>query len=262
MKTLLDVVLLSAAFLEKQGIERPRRSAEEVIADALGKKRLDLYLQFERPLDEEELSKCREAVKRRGSGEPAAYIAGKVDFAGVTLEVNRSVLIPRPETEILIEKMGRVEGILWDVCTGSGAIGIALKKRFPDLTVVISDISPEALAVASRNADLNGVDVEILQGDLLAPFEGDCDILVSNPPYVEDMAALSREVRDFEPKLALEGGYSFYERLALEKERVRKKIWLEIGARMGSRVKEIFGGGIVEPDWSGHDRFYHFSLDR
>ena len=257
MKSLLEVILLSSSFLEKQGIERPRRSAEEVIADAFGKKRLDLYLEFERPLDEVELTKCREVIKRRATGEPAAYISGQVEFSGVIIEVDRSVLIPRPETEILIEKMGNLEGVLWDVCTGSGAIGIALKKKFPNLKVIMSDISPDAIAVAKKNAQKNDVDVEILQGDLLEPFEGECDILVCNPPYIEDYDALSREVKDFEPKLALEGGYAFYEKLAKEKHRVRKKIWLELGTGMGDRVKEIFGGGVSEPDWAGHDRFFH-----
>ena len=253
---LLDVIQHSASFLEKKGIENPKRSAEEVIADALSKKRLDLYMEFDRQLDPDELAKCREVVKRRATGEPAAYIAGKVEFAGVTLEVDRSVLIPRPETEILIEKMGHLEGVLWDVCTGSGAIGIALKKKFPNLTVVLSDIAVE---MARKNAKLNEVEVEILQGDLLEPFEGECDILVCNPPYVLDYEALPREVKEFEPRRALEGGYSFYERLAKEKQRVRSKIWLEIGMGMGRRVQEIFGGGVVEPDWAGHDRF--FSLD-
>ena len=254
---LLEVIQHSAAFLEKKGIENPKRSAEEVIADAFGKKRLDLYLEFDRPLDQGELAKCREVVKRRATGEPAAYIAGKVEFAGVTIHVDSSVLIPRPETEILIEKMGQLEGVVWDVCTGSGAIGIALKKKFPHLTVVMSDIA--SVELAKKNAMQNGVDVEILQGDLLEPFTGQCDILVSNPPYVIDYEALSFEVKNFEPRLALEGGYSFYERLALQKERVRKKIWLEIGAKMGPRVIEIFGGGTVEPDWAGHDRFFFFT---
>ena len=259
MKTLLQIIELSAAFLETQGIERPRRSAEEVIADALGKKRLDLYLEFERPLIEEELAQCRAVIQRRAAGEPAAYIAGKVEFAGVTLEVDRSVLIPRPETEILVEKMSGLEGVVWDVCTGSGAIGIALKKRFPHLEVVLGDLDVE---VAKRNAERNGVDVTVVQGDLLTPFEGECDHLVCNPPYVtaEEYETLSREVRDFEPKRALVGGVTFFERLQKELNRVRKKIWLEIGTGQGERVKEIFQGGVVEKDWAGHDRFFSLEL--
>lgn len=251
---ILEVIQHAAQFLEKKGIENPKRSAEEVIADALRKKRLDLYLEYDRPLDPDELAKCREVVKRRASGEPAAYIAGRVEFAGVTLEVDRSVLIPRPETELLIEKMGSLEGIVWDVCTGSGAIGIALKKKFPHLTVVLSDIA--TVELAKRNAMLNQVDVEILQGDLLEPFEGECDILVSNPPYIIDYESLPNSVKDYEPRLALEGGYSFYERFALEKGRVRRGIWFEIGAQMGDRIKEIFGGGEVMKDWAGHERFF------
>ncbi|MCP5470264.1 MAG: peptide chain release factor N(5)-glutamine methyltransferase [Chlamydiales bacterium] len=259
MKSLLEVILLSSDFLEKKGLERPRRSAEEVIADALGKKRLDLYLEFDRLLNEDELAKCRAVIQRRACGEPAAYIAGKVEFAGVMLEVDRSVLIPRPETEILVEKMKGLEGIVWDVCTGSGAIGIALKKRFPHLTVVLSDLDVE---VAKKNAELNKVDVEILQGDFLDPFEGACDHLVCNPPYLteEEYAQTSPELRDFEPKRAFVGGLTFYERLKGELGRVRKKIWLEIGATQGVAVKEIFGSGIVEKDWAGHDRFFSLEL--
>lgn len=262
MITLLHIIERAANFLEKCKIQRPRRSAEEVIADALGKKRLDLYLEFDRPLETSELDLCRVAIQRRGKGEPAAYIAGKVAFAGVTLEVNSAVLIPRPETEILVETMHNLKGVLWDVCTGSGAIAIALKKRFPDLRVIASDISEKALQVAQRNAKRNKVDIEFLLGDLLEPFEGECDYLVCNPPYVlpEEYGALSWEVRGFEPKEALLGGYAFYERLAKGRSSVKKKIWLEIGSGQGSKVKEIFQGGLVEKDWAGHERFFSLEM--
>ncbi|MFN0065910.1 MAG: peptide chain release factor N(5)-glutamine methyltransferase [Chlamydiales bacterium] len=259
MKTILELLHLSTHFLEERGVERPRRSAEEVVAFALGKKRLDLYLEHDRPISEEELVKCRACLKRRGTGEPVPYIVGEVEFAGVTLEVNRNVLIPRIETELLVEKISS-KGILWDVCCGSGALGIALKKRYPDLQVTLSDISEEALAVAKRNAQRNQVEVEFRQGDFLEPFVGEkCDILVCNPPYVteEEFKNLSPEVRLFEPKLALVGGLAFYERLA--KADHYGTLYCEIGAKQGATIKKLFGGGTVEKDLSGLDRFFIYS---
>ena len=221
-------------------------------------KRIDLYLQSERLLTEEELLRCQSALERRAMGEPVAYIIGHVEFADTTIYVDPSVLIPRPETELFVQRLAAfVEGDVWDVCTGSGAIGIALKKAFPQLCLTLSDCA--SLVLARKNAAHNKVDVTFLQGDLLEPFDGMCDVLVSNPPYIIDYEKLDREVREFEPRLALEGGYHFYERLAQEKKRVRKWICLEVGAGMGASVVEIFGGGWIERDWAGHDRFFFWN---
>lgn len=272
MKTVLEIIRLAEGYLKERKLPRARREAEDLVADVLGLRRLDLYVQFERPLVEKELNACREALKRRAAGEPLQYIAGKVEFAGVTIEVNRNVLIPRPETEILIEMIAStlakesLEGrVLLDLCAGSGYIGIALKKRFPALEVILSDLSEEALAVAQCNAERNGVDVTILQGDLV--FR-ECDYFVSNPPYVtaEEWLNLDKSVRDFEPKMALIGGPSgleFYIRIATVLKSYLKlggKAWFEIGAGQGGPVKEIFQRAgwkncTVESDWAGHDRF-------
>ncbi len=260
MKTLLDIIERSTTFLDSHGVNQARRQAEEVIADALEVKRIDLYLQFERPLTETELASCRDVIVRRAKHEPTAYIAGRVDFAGVCLKVTPDVLIPRPETEILVEKIAKepLEGVLFDICCGSGAIGIALQKRFPDLKVYMSDLSPEAVAIARENSE----GIEVFEGDLLEPFgELKPDYIVCNPPYVtaSEYEQLDPEVK-WEPKSALvsgETGLEFYERLAQELD--CKKGWLEIGTGQGEAVQQIFEKAgwqaHYEADWSGHDRF-------
>ncbi len=272
MKTLLEVLNLASGYLQERGVVRAKREAEDLVADCLGLKRIDLYLQYDRPLIESELQKCRDAMVRRGKGEPLQYISGKVIFAGVEIKVTPAVLIPRPETEILFEKIASTLGqkplvgkVLWDLCTGSGTLAIALKKRFPDLEVVASDLSEEALALAKENARNNGVDVEFLQGDLFAPFGNrKCDFFVCNPPYISESvySTLSPEVKNHEPRLALVGGTTgleFYERIAGDlKKFLYGAGWLEIGAGQGDAVLEIFKSFVackVEKDWSGHDRF-------
>ncbi len=141
--------------------------------------RLQLYMDFERPLNQPELDLCRARLVRRGKGEPLQYIRGEIEFLDCLIKLTPAVLIPRQETEILVDKIiGRLKRqelsgkILWDVCCGSGCIGIALKKKFPTLQVVLSDLSSEALQVARENAQANGVDVSFMQGDLLNPFAG------------------------------------------------------------------------------------------
>lgn len=277
MKTLLEILGLVSAYLQERGVERPKRQAEELIADCLNLKRIDLYLQFDRPLIEEELVKCREAMVRRGKGEPLQYIAGKVVFAGVEIKVNPSVLIPRPETELLIEKIietlsncDLTDKTLFDLCTGSGFIAIALKKKFPTLEVIASDLSPNALHVAKENALVNQVDIQFLEGDLFFPFKDKrCDFFVCNPPYVseEEYRGLAREVRDFEPRQALVGGRSgleFYERISLDLKKYLKpggRGWLELGKGQGEPVLTLFSkqgweGCSIQKDLSLHDRYF------
>jgi release factor glutamine methyltransferase len=239
--------------------------------------RIGLYTDIDRPLVEAELATCRERLARRGKREPLAYIHGSVEFADCTLTVNPNVLIPRQETELLVEKIakqiaaeGIEDAILWDMCCGSGCIGIALKKRCPKLNVVMSDVSAEAVKVAQGNVQANQVDVQVLQGDLFAPFTGQrCHYFVCNPPYVSavEYAKLEPEVHDFEPKLALvaeRDGYAVYERLAQELPTFLLpggKAWFEIGQGMGSKLLELFSAKgwkqrRVENDWAGHERFF------
>lgn len=277
MKTLGEVLKLSSEFLQKKGIDKPRRQVEELLSFVLKLPRIELYMQFDRPLVEQELTQLREAIKRRAEGEPWQYIAGEVEFLSCRLNVSKNVLIPRQETEILVDRILKelpetpVE--IWDVCTGSGCIGIALKKKRPDCKVILSDISPEALTVAKGNAEKNGVEVELLQGDLLGPFQGKADIIICNPPYIteKDYAGLDREVREWEPKTALVGGLSgleFYERLARDLPRYLKptgKVYFEIGTGMGEQIKNLFDPSVwksiqIAQDWSSHDRYFLASL--
>lgn len=277
MRNLLEIVQLSANYLESSGIERSKRAAEEVVADVLGLKRLDLFLQHDRILLEEELAKIRAAISRRSRGEPVAYIVGSVSFCGLEFEVNPSVLIPRPETEILVEMIASklaqselVNKTLWDLCCGSGCIGLSLKHRFPQLSVSLSDISEKALLMAKRNRQkLLDADVNFYQGDLFVPFQGKkCDFFVCNPPYIKEseLPLLSHEVSCWEPKLALisgKTGLEFYQMIARQ---LRSYLnpggvgWLELGTGQGNDVKNIFElEGYVchyDQDWSGHDRFF------
>jgi release factor glutamine methyltransferase len=280
MKTLGEVLTATASFLKDKSYPRSRRAAEELISRVLQIKRMDLYMQFDRPLLESELEAMRGQLRRAGAGEPMEYITGEVEFYHCSIEVTPAVLIPRPETEILVDYSCRrlkneTGKIAWDICTGSGCIGIAVKKACPGLSMTLSDISHEALEVARRNAQKNEVEIELLQGDLLAPFAGKkADIVFCNPPYVtsKEFLNLDRSVRDYEPKGALVGGedgLAFYQRL--EKDlphhlNPRASIYLEIGTEQGNALLDLFSGPMwkgvcVEKDWSGHDRFFYLEFE-
>lgn len=276
MKTIRELLSLSTAFLQERGVFQPRRQAEELLAHALQVQRMDLYLQHDRPLEEAELDVFRRWIQRKAKHEPTEYILEKVDFYRCTFQLNPSVLIPRPETEILVDLISKrlqqidIKGkVLWDVCCGSGCIGISLKKAFPALTVVLSDLSSEALSLAARNASLNGVEVALREGDLLKPFQGEkADFITCNPPYIseKEYAVLDRSVRAFEPEMALVGGEKgteMYERLASELSSYlneKGQVFFEIGAGQGVSLKEIFSlpwaRFFLNQDWSGRDRFF------
>jgi release factor glutamine methyltransferase len=282
MKNLIDVIKLSTDYLQKKGIQSPRRQAEELIADALKLKRLELYLQFDRPLSDAELDLCRSRLTRRANGEPSQYIRGEVEFLNCNIKVSPAVLIPRQETEILVDMIVKhlsqqdLKGkTLWDVCCGSGCIGIAIKKKLPDLNVILSDVSVDALKLSQENAQRNGVEVTCVQGDLLQPLEGKrTNFLVCNPPYVSEseFKNLTTEVSKYEPRLALVSGPSgleFYERLADKLDGVLEphgKAWLEIGTGQGAAVKQLFSKSVwnrcdFEQDWGGHDRFFFLEIE-
>lgn len=287
MKTILEVLTLSTDYLKKKGVANSRRQSEDLVSDALNLSRMDLYTHFEKPLSEAELEVCRKNLARRGKGEPLQYIKGLVEFFGCEIKVNSDVLIPRQETEVFVDMIakqllkdeqesGTLKGkVLFDVCTGSGCIGIALKKKFPDLKVVLSDISMKALEVAKSNAEQNEVEVECLIGDLLQPFNGKkCDYFICNPPYIaeKEYATLDVEVKNFEPKSALISGlsgYEFYEKLAEELPGYLKcsaRGFLEIGRGQGPQVLSLFSGqpwknSRFERDWSSHDRFFFLEIE-
>ncbi|HVC87432.1 MAG TPA: peptide chain release factor N(5)-glutamine methyltransferase [Gaiellaceae bacterium] len=208
--TLAEVLRAATDYLAARGVESPRLDAERLLAHALGLSRLELYTQHDRPLTEAERAAARELVQRRGRREPLAYVLGDWDFRRLTLKTDARALVPRPETEIVVERcLALLEGVerprVCDVGTGSGAIALALAQERPGARVQATDISPAALDLARENASANGLGVTFVEGDLLAGLVGPFDLVVSNPPYVgaEEIAALEPEVREWEPRGAL-----------------------------------------------------------
>ena len=278
---ILDIINRTAPFLENHGVESPRLNIELLLAHLLGKRRLDLYLEFERELDEPTLAKLREMVKRRAAGEPLQYITGEAEFCGLKFVVDRRVLIPRPETELLVETV--LEQVkprltlhasrftLVDLGTGSGCIAVALAKKVDGAEVYATDSSAEALAVARGNAARHGVEKKIrfLQGDLLQviPDSLRVDVLVSNPPYIAsgELAGLPKEVRDFEPVQALvagEDGLKVIRRIVSDASRFLLPdgiLALELGAGQRAAVESLCAArGLqvtkVVKDLQGHER--------
>jgi release factor glutamine methyltransferase len=217
--TIQELLKVSDDYLRQKGVDNPRLSAEVLLAHHLKVDRVRLYLEFEKPLNEEELAGYRSLIRRRAIREPLQYITGIQGFWSTELAVRPGVLIPRPETELLVEQsleIVRGSGILkpriLDLCTGSGALVVSFGREIGDALLFASDVSEEALAVARENASRLGLGqrIEFLAGDLLGPSRErglSYHLIVCNPPYVasEEMAALMPEVRH-EPALALDGG--------------------------------------------------------
>lgn len=258
MLTVLESIQLSTEYLEKKGIESARMNAELLLADILDCKRLDLYLRFDQPLKEIEVNKYREGIARRSKFEPLQYIIGNVEFYGLKFLVDPNVLIPRQETEILIETIieqskNRSGLKILDIGTGSGNIPVTLAKHFSDSEIISIDISEEAIKIAKGNAGLNEVEnvnfilKDIFDENIISEYSG-FDIIVSNPPYVgkDEFDSLQNEITMFEPKEAVtdfKNGFSFYERITnLGKELLNKngKLYFELGIDQSEKVKNIF----------------------
>jgi release factor glutamine methyltransferase len=210
--TPLRLIAWTQGFFAKGGVDAPRLTAEILLAHALSCDRVRLYLDFDKPLGAPELAAYRELVRRRAAGEPTAWLTGRREFLGHRFRVDARVLVPRPETELVVEAALDLlpeAGAALDLCTGSGCIAASLSLSRPGARVVATELSPDALAVARENALALGATVELLEGDLYAPLPPDLrfDLIVSNPPYVPagEIAGLSREVRR-EPRIALDGG--------------------------------------------------------
>ncbi len=221
--TIGNLLKTTAKYLKEKRIESPRLTAEVLLAHGLGMDRVGLYLEFEKPLTEKELSGYRTLVRRRVRGEPLQYITGVQEFWSMAFKVGPGVLIPRPETELLVEqalaraekaKKGHHQGLrLLDLGTGSGSLAVSLAKGLPEWDVWATDISAEALHWARINAEKHGVDslIRFRQGDLFDCVRAEEEvfhIIVSNPPYVgeEEYGVLPAEVREHEPRIALAGG--------------------------------------------------------
>ena len=211
--TVLEVLQSSTAYFKKRKIDNPRLNAEHLLAHVLNRKRLELYLEFERELDEAELKPLRDLVRRRGEGEPLQHLLGAVEFCGHTFLCDKRAMVPRPETEELVELVeSRIENRksrIVDVGTGSGVIALSLAAKFPEAEVHAVDVSDDALALARENAARLGLSerIRFAKGNLLDAIERDFDLIVANLPYVslQDRQSLSREVlRD--PEVALFAG--------------------------------------------------------
>ena len=269
---ILEVIQKTVPYFEKAGIESPRLTIELLLAHVLKKKRLQIYLEFEREVDEATLEILRGLVKRRVAGEPLQYVTGEAEFCGLKLAVDRRVLIPRPETELLVEVVAaRQPATVVDVGTGSGCIALALAQRLPAAEVTAVDVSADALAAAKANAsryDFKNF-TRLLQSDLLSIFPDSftVDAIVSNPPYIAsgELAQLPREVNVFEPAQALFAGVDGLEvirRLVLEAKRFLSPtgfVALEIGAGQCAAVTQLFESAgyqvaQVEKDLQGHER--------
>lgn len=242
--------------LEAAGIPSARLDTEVLLAFCLGCNRLEFMKYPDRQISVEALAAFHKMIGRRLHFEPVAYITGRKDFWSFTLEVNPDVLIPRPDTEVIVEEAlaacqaeSLEQPLILDIGTGSGAIALALAKDIPAARLTATDISAAALAVAQKNARLLGLaeSVTFLQGDLFEPVSGKFDMIVSNPPYIAkgEYETLAAGVRDFEPKEALwagETGVEFYEKLVYQTpDYLREKGWLllEIGAKQGEQVRAI-----------------------
>ena len=255
----LDILNEAVERLRSEGIDRPRTNAELLLGAVLHAKKIDLYLERDRVLTPQEIEEFNRFVGERISGRPLQYIIGSTEFFGLEFQVNENVLIPRPETETLVETVlgflkDRPRPKIVDLGTGSGAIAISLAKNIAGSTVFATDISPEALKVAGENAKTNQVadQIDFSCGDLFEPLkdrklEGAVDCVASNPPYVseEEFDHLPREVRDYEPVVALktdEEGISFHSKIIGNSVDFLKKdgiLILEVGLGQAGRVADL-----------------------
>ncbi len=256
MLTVLDSIKLSTDYLEKKGIESPRINAELLLAHILNCKRLDLYLTFDRPLGDDEILLYRTYLKRRGEYEPLQYIIGSVEFYGLPFKVDSSVLIPRPETEILVEEIinnskNKNDLKILDIGTGSGNIAVSLAHHIPDAKIIATDISKESLLLASENSSINKTEnqVHFILDDILLNElkENEFDIIVSNPPYIskENFEDLPPELKVYEPRHALTddaNGLYYYKQIAIKAKILLKKngsVYFEVGKGQSGEVKKI-----------------------
>lgn len=221
--TCKDILEWTTGYLERKGDERPRLSAEWLLSDVTGLSRVELYTNYDRPLTPDELAEMRAGIQRRAAGEPLQYVTGETAFRHIVVRCEREVLIPRPETELLVEAVlehlpdastGPYPAYVLEVGTGTGCVACSLARERAKTHVVATDISPVACALARRNRDALGLAglVDVVEGDLVSGVDprlvGHFDALVSNPPYIptEVVDELPYEVRGFEPHLALDGG--------------------------------------------------------
>lgn len=279
MKTVLQTIQSGAPWLEKAGVDQPRLNMEHLLAHVMGCKRMQLYLQFDKPLDETVLEPLRELVRRRAKREPLQHLLGTVEFMGREFKTDARALIPRPETEELVEKIlahykkagGPPPLRILDVGTGSGVIGLSLAHAFPDSTAVLADISEKALELARENAAKTSLPdgrAKFVLTDLWQFMEGGpFDLIVANLPYIaaEEILMLDQEVQR-DPVLALDGGPAGTELIVRFLRGLAPHaapgslVALEIGAGQSpALLEEMTACGLADArvvnDYSGRDRF-------
>jgi release factor glutamine methyltransferase len=286
--TVLELLNVTAEHLSKKGFEDARLNGERLLGHTLGLSRIELYTNFDRPLVPEEVTTFKSLLKRRLAHEPLQYILGETEFYSLSFRVTPDVLIPRPETELLVEKViecctqffaDREEIHVLDVGTGSGSIAVALAHNMPRVVMTAVDISHETLAVARGNAVLHDAEIRFRQIDAVKPWPTEYlaafDIVVSNPPYVSfpEYQALQPEIKEFEPKVSLLGGndgLEFYRKFANICPTLLKPqgyVFFEIGERQGVSVKNIyadagFTGFSLFDDLAGRNRVIKMQWNR
>ncbi|GAB1441348.1 peptide chain release factor N(5)-glutamine methyltransferase [Ignavibacteriales bacterium] len=260
MPTVLEILDKSTKFLDEKGIESPRLNADLLMAHVLSCKRLDLYMMFDRPLKEPELESYRECIRRRIKYEPLQYIVGNVEFFGLKLEVDSSVLIPRQETELLVdiiiqENKDRSGLKILDIGTGSGNIAISLAKMLPEAEVTSIDVSEASIETAKKNATLNSANnITFKVSDVIDFFNyqdgndsGQFDLIISNPPYVSnsDYLKVQEEILKYEPSIAVTDfadGYKFHSEIisnSLTNLKQNGKVYLEMALGQDETLSEM-----------------------
>lgn len=269
--TIRRLLSWSKDYLDSKAIPSPRLDAELLLCQALKLRRLDLYLDIDRPLSTEELAAYRELIKRRAAGEPMAYILGVREFYGRDFKVNPAVLIPRPETEILVEQALRLaapKSLIVELGVGSGCVLVSILAERADLKGLGGDLSRAALAVAQANACEHGVAerLQLFQGDLLAAVPAGQQLIIMNPPYIDPAAELEPDVRNHEPHQALFAGHAgmaTIERLLPQAAALLAPgghLLMEVGFDQRNKVESLldlnFGLRVIEwhKDIAGHDR--------
>jgi release factor glutamine methyltransferase len=266
-------------YLTQKGVDSPRLSAELLLSHVLGLKRIELYTQYNKVVAQEQLTQLRDLVKRAGEHEPVAYLVGRTEFYSIEFEVTPDCLIPRPETELLVQRS--IEFLrkrtgpqqVCDLCTGCGIIAVAIAKNVPEAKVVATDISEPALAGATKNIEKHKLAerIDLRHGDLFEPLVPQLDLfdlIVSNPPYVTaaDYETLDKNVKDYEPRIALYAGpdgLDLYRRIVEKVGHFLKPdgaLLLEIGYQQSPAVRELiektgfFAQIRIDKDLQGHDR--------
>ena len=279
--TVLELINETTAYFKKKNIESARLDAELLLAHCLNRERIQLYIDFERLVTADELSAFRELVRRRAAREPVAYLTGYRDFWSLKIAVGKGVLIPRPETELLVEESVKIfkpisgdslQITILEPGTGSGALSIALAQELKQCIIYATDISPAAIKIAQRNSRAHGCAgrIHFIRCDSLASLRQKrvFDLIVSNPPYIRsaDMAGLEPEIREHEPVEALDGGpdgFSFYRQWIPQMPVLLKSNgWavLEMGAGQSAAVAQLiqntgaFADVQTVKDYAGHER--------